>query len=332
MPSYLQRRSFVAACFLAALVCSSARADNFDALYVFGDSLSDAGNLAILDHGTEPAAPYSNGRFSNGPIWAQDMATKLGLPAVTASYAGGTDYAVGGAQTTPANSPLPIDLPSQLNQFASQHPVVDPNGLYMIWIGSNDLRAILASSPSSTVAQNEALQVVANIDSAIMTLSGDGAKNFLVVTVPDLGMSPAAIATGPAGEAAASGLSYLFDQALLQSVKGGNPALSGLHISTLDTFPLIDSIVAQPGQYGFTNVAQPCLTGETNYAGGTPCSNPNQYLFWDQLHPTAAGQAIVADAALQAVPEPATLTMISGAAGVLALVIVRRRRGSDLLN
>ncbi len=329
MPSYLQRQLSLAV-FAFAAVVTSARADSFNALYVFGDSLSDAGNLAILTGGAEPAAPYSNGRFSNGPIWAQDMATKLGLPAVTPSYAGGTDYAVGGAESGSA-TPF-LDLTYQLNQFKAQNTIIDPNGLYMIWIGSNDLRAILASNPTSSVAQAEALAVVANIDSAITTLSGDGAKNFLVVTVPDLGKTPAAIATGPLGVAAASGLSYEFDQALLQSVKGGDPLLDGLNIDTLDAYSLIDSIVAQPGPYGFTNVMQPCLTGEVNYAGGTPCANPNQYLFWDQLHPTAAAQSLVADAALQAVPEPATFTMISGAAGVLGLVMVRRRRRSDLLN
>ena len=41
--------------------------------------------------------------------------------------------------------------------------------------------------------------------------------------------------------------------------------------------------------------------GEVNYSGGTPCGTPNQYLFWDQLHPTAAADVFVADAALSLV-------------------------------
>jgi phospholipase/lecithinase/hemolysin len=320
MASYLQKRCLLTACFFAGLALS-AKADSFNSLYVFGDSLSDAGNAFIATGGAEPAAPYSGGRFSNGPVWVQDVATTLGLPAVTPSLAGGTDYAVGSALSGSAN---PADLTEQLAAFKFSNPVVNPDGLYMIWIGSNDLNAILASNPGSAIAAAEALAVVGNIDSAITTLAGDGAKNFLIVTVPDLGKTPAAIATGPAGVAAASGLSLFFDESLAAGATTTGMA-DGVNLNILDTYSLVDAITANPAAFGLSNVTDACLTGEVNYAGGTPCANPNQYLFWDQEHPTAAGQAIVAAAALQAVPEPATMTMM-GVSGLLAVVAARRRR------
>src|ERR1019366_10571912 len=74
-----------------------------------------------------------------------------------------------------------------------------------------------------------------------------------------------------------------------------------ISISVLNTYSLLDTIVADPAAFGFTNVTQACLTGEVNYSGGTPCGTPNQYLFWDQLHPTAAADVFVADAALSLV-------------------------------
>ena len=106
-----------------------------------------------------------------------------------------------------------------------------------------------------------------------------------------------AIAGGPAVEAGASALSASFDTTLVNGA-GPIPSLSalgtadGLNLSVLNTYSLVDSIVANPGTYSFTDVTDPCLTGAVNYSGGTPCANPNQYLFWDALHPTAAADPI----------------------------------------
>jgi outer membrane lipase/esterase len=69
------------------------------------------------------------------------------------------------------------------------------------------------------------------------------------------------------------------------------------------------------------------LTGAIDYSGGTVCATPNQYLFWDELHPTAAGHAIIADAVLPLVtPEPASSSLIT--VGLLGMgIMFRRRRG-----
>jgi len=335
MPSSFYKHFFLATALFAA-VSSAARAGTFNAIYVFGDSLSDAGNAFIASSGALPAAPYSGGRFSNGPVWVQDLAAGLGLPAVTPSAAGpiGTDFAFGGAESGNAN---PGDLTSQLTAFKTVNPVANPNGLYTIWIGSNDLNAILASSPTPAAA---AAGVAGNIDAAINTLAGDGAKDFLIVTVPDLGKTPAAIATGAAGVAAASSLSAFFDNTLVNGLSSaGIPSLSGIgaadgiNINVLDAYSLLDETVADPALFGLTNVTQPCLTGEVDYAGGTPCSNPNSYLFWDQLHPTAAGQEIVAEAAAAAIPEPTTaFTMMLGFGAVAALFAARKRSAENVIS
>jgi phospholipase/lecithinase/hemolysin len=323
------------------MVGASAQADSFSAIYAFGDSLSDAGNAFIATGGAEPAAPYSGGRFSNGAVWVQDLASSLGLPAVTPSLAGGTDYAVGDAYsgTTPVHAATAGDLPSQITAFQTANPskAANANGLYTIWIGSNDLSDITSPNPVTVAADVAA--VVGNIDLAINQLAGDGAKNFLILTVPDLGKTPSAIAGGPAVAEASSALSAFFDNTLVNGLSSaGIPSLSalatadGLSLGVVDTYSLIDGITADPAKFGLTDVTQSCLTGGNGYFGGeTVCANPSQYLFWDQEHPTAAGQEIVAEAALGVTPEPATLTMMLGAAGVVGLIVVRRRR-RGLLN
>ncbi len=304
----------------------AASAGTIDAIYAFGDSLSDVGNVFIATGGAEPAPPYSNGQFSNGPIWIQDLAAKFGVAPLHPSLAGGTDYAFGGAETGPEtfNTANPAtDLTAQVAQFGAAHPVADPNALYTIWIGSNDLSDILTGA-LPTQYPGDIGAAVTNVDASIGALAADGAKRLLIVTVPDLGKTPGAIAGGPSVQAGASFLAANFDNALVTSALS-LAGSDGLHLSILDTYSLLDGIVANPSLYGFANVTAPCLTGEVNFAGGTPCSNPSQFLFWDTDHPTAAGHLIVADAADAVVtPEPASVSLL--AVGLLGAALVFRRR------
>jgi phospholipase/lecithinase/hemolysin len=332
-------RNLVLPTLLLGTVISPLSASQIDAIYAFGDSLSDAGNVYSLTG--IPTTPYSGGRFSNGPVWVQDLSASLGLGPLTASRNGGTDFAYGDASTgvTPVHPSSPtsfIDLTGatgQVGQFHEAVPVADPNALYTIWIGSNDLSDILTHATPANYAA-DAAAAVANIDSAINTLAGFGAKNFLILTVPDLGKTPDAITAGPLAVAASSGLSAAFDLALVDgSAAASLPSLSQiaagdhLNLSVLDTYSLIDGIVAHPGAYGFSDVTQGCVTpGPIPYVDGTDCSDPSQYLFWDGLHPTEGGHALVADAALGilAAPEPASMALLG--TGLLGLCLMRRKR------
>jgi len=313
---------------------ASARAAAFDAIYAFGDSLSDAGNIYTLSGGVSPGAPYVNGEFSNGPVWVQDLATDLGLGPLSPSLAGGTDYAYGTAETgaTPVHTANTFDLTGaggQISQFTSAHPTADPNALYTIWIGSNDLLDILTSGGSMLQDDEDVAAAVTNVDNAINALATDGAKNFLILTVPDLGLTPEAIADGSAAQAGASALAMGFNSGLVASADA-IAGLGGLNLSILNTYSLLDTIVGDPAGFGFTNVTQPCVTGASpDYTGGTACASTlaeqDKYLFWDNLHPTAAGHAIVAAAALDLVtPEPAYVSLL--VAGLLGMGLVIRRR------
>src|SRR5258705_12872089 len=100
VPRLATVRSHLLACLgvviaTAGLAISPALAGPYIALFAFGDSLSDAGNVFLATGGFEPAPPYVGGHFSNGPTWGEDLSLLLGLGPLTPSLAGRNDFAFG---------------------------------------------------------------------------------------------------------------------------------------------------------------------------------------------------------------------------------------------
>jgi phospholipase/lecithinase/hemolysin len=275
----------------------TAPAGGFPAIYSFGDSLSDAGNASIATLHTVPASPYSDGRFANGNVWAQDLAQDLGLPPVKASLAGGTDYAYGGAETgtTAVHSANPTDLSSQLAQFAVNVPNPSPNALYTVWAGSNDVLDIANSSQTPAQQQASVQQAATNESNVIAGLIAHGAKNLVVLDVPNLGETPYEKARPTAATSSTLAREFNADlgTALTKIMASGSAK-----IDYVDTYGLLDTAIANPGAYGFTNVTQPVWTGNlTNSGSGTLAATgaaQSGYLFFDDLHPTAAGHSLLA--------------------------------------
>ena len=333
-------RPTLAAALLTLALAAPARAAPYSAIYAFGDSLSDVGNIYAASGNTFPPPPYANGQFTNGPVWLQTVSAGLGLAPLAPSLRGGTDYAYGGAQSgaTPVHAANATDLTgagAQISQYLAARPVSDPAALYTVWVGSNDVNAILRAGLAPAAVGAALGQVAANIESAVVALASTGARNVLVVGVPNLGLTPTVRALGAAAQAGASAASAGLNS-LLMNGSGPLPSLStlaaaySLNLKMLDTYALLTNAAANPGQFGFTNVTDPCF----NQAAQTLCSptlaGQNQYLFWDDLHPTAAGHAIIGRAALalldvpENVPEPGSIVLVVG-----ALVVLGARRRAN---
>ncbi|HYN79126.1 MAG TPA: SGNH/GDSL hydrolase family protein [Lamprocystis sp. (in: g-proteobacteria)] len=297
----------------------------YSQIFVLGDSLSDNGNAAIATLATGgtlaappfdpvPSAPYAiSGRVTNGPVWVEYLAKDLGNT-LTPSLAGGTDFAFGGARIIQGATPIPA-LQTQYAQLLNAVPALPTNALYVVWGGSNDTRDAL-------VAQNPSLldTAVDGLESIIRGLAAAGATNFLVPNVPDLGLTPEARDGGAALQFAATTFSALFNSELKAAIGDILTDLSGLTIDTLDVFGLLQEVVGPPLTMGFTDATNPCLTFNTS-GPGAYCSDPGTRFFWDAIHPTTAGHAAIAAAALQLIPEPATLALL----GLIVLVGLGRR-------
>jgi phospholipase/lecithinase/hemolysin len=305
-------------------------ASPYSAIYSFGDSLSDVGN--VYDAVGLPYAPYSNGRFSNGPNWLDDLSGKLGLGAVTASSSGGNDFAWGGAVTGypgTDNPVFPFPIPTlgdQVAQFLSAAGGAPSNALYTFSIGANDLFGML-SDPNLVPADipTDIAGAAAVVAAAAADLAKAGATNLLLFDVPNLGLVPEVTDAGVPGlPALASQLSAEFNEAVLTDI---SLAASGLSVFDIGSYDLLTQAAADPTPFGFTDVTSPCWSGSVlGYLGpGSVCSllpaEQDQHLFWDSEHPTEAGHALIADAALRAigapVPEAPTWAMMAlGFAGL----------------
>jgi phospholipase/lecithinase/hemolysin len=249
-------------------------------LYVFGDSLSDAGMVFQATGGMyPPSTTYFQGRYSNGRVWIEYLADRLYLTTKQTN-----NFAYGGATSGNLSSSYVPSLLTQVQSFTQTHQKANPNALYVVWAGANDyLQGV-----------NNATVPVENVTKAIASLTNVGVKKILVANLPDLGKLPATINNGNATNL--SSLTQAHNQGLRRSLKVMTQQHSDLEIVNLDASTLYRDAIANPSAFGFTNVISSCMSSR-------PCDNPDQFLFWDGIHPTTAAHRIIGDTAFSALQE-----------------------------
>jgi phospholipase/lecithinase/hemolysin len=298
---------------LLALVAATALAAPPHRFVVFGDSLSDPGNAFILTRNLEvppfdsiiPSAPYARGgfHFSNGATWVEqlsiiDHAVPSAGPALLVPPLF-SNFAVGGARARTVGA---FDLPTQVGLFVQDfHGQAPADALYIVVVGGNDLRdalQALATDPTGATSAGIVQEALFSIRSNLLTLQAAGARTFLVANGPDISLVPAVRQLGPAAQGAGRFFSQQFNLGLEAILQGLEAAL-GVEIVRLDLFGFLNEVVASPASFGFTDVVDTCI--RVNTVVQPFCPNPGKFLFWDGIHPTAAGHhqlAVRADAVL----------------------------------
>jgi outer membrane lipase/esterase len=308
-PAHQPRRLL---CLLSALFFTFtavlAHAQEYTSIVVFGDSLSDTGNVAHLTeakYGVRipgPVADYTDGRFTDGAdtvpaaqnyfgVWIEQFAATLpSKPEIKDSLDGGTDYAYGFATTGsgtgvftfgPSDS-LSVNVNNigqQITDYLATRPGINEKILFVVWGGAIDVLYATSSNDVISAAINQANNIQRLIEA--------GATHFIVPNLPPLGLVPrlngSSTTSIPATQA-----SVLYNDVLtagLAILRDFNPRRH-LDLMQLDVFALFNRIVASPARYSLADIS--------SSSQGIPTIDPDTYLFWDDLHPTTRGHNILA--------------------------------------
>ncbi len=316
-PSASERSSFV--CGLSVLLLTFgavvAQAQDYTSIVVFGDSLSDTGNVAHLSeakYGVRipgPAGDYTDGRFTDGfdtvpaaqkyfGVWIEQFAETLpSKPVIKNSLDGGTNYAYGFATTGTGTGVLtfgPSDslsvnvnnIGQQITDYLATHPKINHKTLFVMWGGAIDI--LYATSSADVI--NAAVQQTLNIQRLIHA----GATQFIIPNAPPLGLAPR-FNGSPTTSIPATQASVLYNDFLNAGVAVLRDLNHRRHLSLsqLDVFGLFNQIIASPATYSLTNT--------TASSQGNFTVDPDTFLFWDSLHPTTRGHNILAASAAQVV-------------------------------
>jgi phospholipase/lecithinase/hemolysin len=282
-------------------------ARDYTSIVVFGDSLSDTGNVADLSeakYGVRipgPDADYTDGRFTDGAdtdpaaehyfgVWVEQLAATFpSKPEIKASLDGGTDYAYGFAFTGngtsvftfgPSDS-LSVDVNNigqQITDYLSTHPNITDKTLFVVWGGANDLLNATSTDDVIDAGINQGLNIQRLIDA--------GATQFIVPNLPPLGLVPR-LNGSPSTSVPATEAAELFNEVLASDVDLLRDFNHDKHLflAQLDVFALFNRIIAAPSRFSLANVTESSQGADVD---------PDTYLFWDGLHPTTRGHNILA--------------------------------------
>ncbi|MEM1366957.1 MAG: SGNH/GDSL hydrolase family protein, partial [Cyanobacteria bacterium P01_H01_bin.15] len=318
----------------------------FSQVYAFGDSLLDAGNLFNITDGLAPPSPPYAQRQSNGPVWVEYLATDdFGLSPVLstelpADAGDGIYFGVAGAGTGTGNlaEPLLVNTGAlaQVGQFAALGLQPADDALFIYQAGSNDILNNITGNPP---IPNLVMESLPNTEEALSRLALGGAKNILISTVPDLSKTPLFNQLPSEQLAEISALVNAYNDLLAGIREQLSLDFPEVHFIEFDFNELLLEAIADPSAFGFVDVTNACVfpvgTISCDLDGNNPTlPNPDEFLFWDGVHPTTKGHQFIAGEALKqlhkskAVPEsdiPIGLLTF----GAVAAGISRHHRSSD---
>lgn len=285
-----------AACLLASTPLMS-HAAAYSSLIVFGDSLSDAGWFTDADGSvrfTNRVGPTYQAGEAYGPVAPMLLGAQLGLGAdgLSAANDGGENWAVGGYRTDQI-------LDTVNNQYLAGNGLrADPNALYYITGGGNDFLQFRVTSTAT--AQAAAGRLVDSVEA----LQQAGARYIMVWLLPDVGKTPAISGTGLA--ATVSQLGSDFNDELVRQLATVNAEIIPLNVPLM-----LSEVLANPAQYGLAadqDLIGTCFDDCTNqnavYGVNGTNPDPTKLLFNDGVHPTIAGQTLIADYAYSLLAAP----------------------------
>jgi outer membrane lipase/esterase len=303
-----------AACLLAG-ASLPLHASPYSSLVVFGDSLSDAGWFTDADgpvRFTNRVGPnYAAGAY--GPVAPMLLGSQLGLgeDGLAAANAGGSNWAVGGYRTDQI-----LDTVNN-NYLAGNSFRADSKALYYLTGGGNDFLQLQINflAPPAVAAQ-QARDGAGRLADSVRALQGAGARYIMVWLLPDVGSTPAIQGSAILSPYAPtiSALGQEFNAELVQQLATINAEIIPLNVPLM-----LSEVLAAPGRYGLGDLSadeliSTCFDGcsSENPIYGINGTNPDptKLLFNDGVHPTIAGQTLIADYAYSLLAAPWEISLL----------------------
>lgn len=343
----------VAACFVTA----TAPAAGFSGIVAFGDSLTDRGNTVSL---LGPFAYYADyddvyyeatgggygipaqGRWSNGPTWVEylngnlinnqtgsapvDLGQNGGLDPVATNFAWAGSLSGTGSRMIQGVIPLSnmrtqVESYTNLYTNGSSLPEISTT-LFTIWTGGNDAIGWVNDGDGNETTRNALADAAANnIMAAVVDLYNLGARNILIPNLPGLGNKPDFV-RDPALRDEANAFAERFNLTLALNLDDLEGTYGDLNLFRLDVYAIFEDLLANPEAYGLSVTDEQAYV--FNYPDSTIVENPDDYVFWDNTHPTTVVHEILGNLAYQAVtgiPEPGSTFLL----GLGTLWLIRRR-------
>jgi phospholipase/lecithinase/hemolysin len=273
----------------------------FENVVVFGASLDDTGNACNAAPTSCPPFPYANARFSNGPLWVEQMATTLNAR-VAPALGGGTNYAFGGARTGPISGTTQAspNMLAQVDLYLQNGSKTDREITLFVLnaatVGNDITDALTQGLTNPQAPATIVAGAVANVGTMVTKLYAAGARHILLLNSTDIGRTPQVTRLGAVASAAAAALSQQFNAALAAQLPSLRSASAGLTIYPVDLGAFTAQVMANPSAFGLTNVTSACVVTSPP----SVCAAPATFFYWDSFHPTQATGALVAQRALTA--------------------------------
>ena len=310
---------------------TEAPAQQFTNFYVFGDSLSDAGTYRFPVDGALLPMKFTVNPY---PVWNQVLGERYGITvspylatnAVTETsvVVGGTNYAQGGACTNSAFSltecpVFPLNTLGEAQQIgtylASTGGRADPNALYSAWAGANNIfgeaTLIEGGKPVAAALASVAAAAQDHVQN-IGALSQAGARYIIVPNLPNIALTPSGAASPEAGAYYAASVGIY--NAVLNE---GLAQLGGSNLIYADMYRVLTEVYSDPARYGLSNVTgMACATPSSILCTTATLTAPGaqfNYLFADDVHPTPATHAMLAQYVASILAAPGLIGLLADA-------------------
>lgn len=268
---------------------SAVESDKINKIVSFGDSLSDTGNVFGASQFRFPdRSSWFLGHFSNGFVWTEYLAKAKNLPVYNWAVGGS-----GGQSQFFFLSGINDQIKSYLQYMDETKNYNPSNTLFTLEFGLNDFMQFGRS----------AADVKDDFAEALVSLINSGAKNFLLITLPDVTNAPKFQYSSHA-EVEFIRSKILDMNTFIQEQVHYYTGL-GYKMTLFDTYELFERVISNPTPYGFDNATESCLSLSSFslseyfdwHSLREECIRigSDKFVFWDSLHPTTAVHQYVAE-------------------------------------